>query len=286
MFKDLALVIFSREYRIPVLVTVVLHAILLFWLAADFTHVDESVKHKPKFIKANLVSIKDSSKKKAIKKPVAKKKLVKKKVQKPKPKPKKLKPIKKPTQVKKQQATPKVDEKAVALKKKKAQEKKQGEKDRLEKEKKLKAEQERLKKEQERKLREQALMEDALMEEAYEEELETERQEEAQRQATEDEQTALSYMAAIQAAVKSNWSRPPSARNGMQVTLQIELVPTGAVVAVNVIKGSGNAAFDRAAVDAVWKTERFVELVGLESRIFRQYYRRFKLLFNPEDLRL
>jgi colicin import membrane protein len=72
----------------------------------------------------------------------------------------------------------------------------------------------------------------------------------------------------------------------MQVTLQIDLVPTGAVVAVNVVSSSGNDAFDRSAVAAVYQTERFDELKQLESRVFERYYRRFSLLFNPGDLRL
>ena len=51
-------------------------------------------------------------------------------------------------------------------------------------------------------------------------------------------------------------------------------------------ESSGNDAFDRSAVAAVDKTETFPELRELEPHIFEKYYRRFKLVFNPEDLRL
>ena len=101
-----------------------------------------------------------------------------------------------------------------------------------------------------------------------------------------DEAAAMSYMGAIQQAVEANWSRPPSARNGMQVTLAIQLFPTGQVNNVNIATPSGNAAFDRSAVAAVQRAERFPELAELKPRVFEKYYRSFKLVFKPEDLRL
>lgn len=94
------------------------------------------------------------------------------------------------------------------------------------------------------------------------------------------------YEAAIQARIQSKWSRPPSARNGMQAVLQIRLVPSGEVVSVTVIKSSGNDAFDRSAANAVWLNERFSSLTGIEPRLFEEYFRELNLVFNPEDLLL
>jgi TonB family protein len=99
------------------------------------------------------------------------------------------------------------------------------------------------------------------------------------------EQMAASYAALIQQTVINYWSRPPSARNGMEVLLGLQLIPTGEVVSVNVIKGSGNAAFDRAAINAVEKAGSFPELQKLPPREFEKTFRRFRLLFRPEDLR-
>ena len=81
------------------------------------------------------------------------------------------------------------------------------------------------------------------------------------------------------------WSRPPSARNGMEALLQIQLIPTGEVVSVSVLKSSGNAAFDRSAINAVQKAASFPELQSLPTREFEKTFRRFRLLFRPEDLR-
>jgi colicin import membrane protein len=100
--------------------------------------------------------------------------------------------------------------------------------------------------------------------------------------ASEAEVVAQSYRYGIYQRVVANWSRPPSARNGMQAKLQVELVPTGDVVAVILLEGSGNGAFDRSAEGAVRKSRRFD--VPVESEIFERYFRRFTLLFKPEDL--
>lgn len=95
-------------------------------------------------------------------------------------------------------------------------------------------------------------------------------------------EVAQSYRYGVYQRVVSNWSRPPSARNGMQATLQVDLVPTGDVVAVTLIESSGNAAFDQSAEAAVRKARRFE--VPKESVVFERYFRRFTLLFRPEDL--
>ena len=91
--------------------------------------------------------------------------------------------------------------------------------------------------------------------------------------------------ATIRAAVINRWTRPPSARNGMVSVLSIQLVPTGEVVGVSVLQSSGNSAFDRSAMNAVERAGRFPEVGQLEDRIFEANFRRFQLIFKPEDLR-
>ena len=91
--------------------------------------------------------------------------------------------------------------------------------------------------------------------------------------------------AIIQRAVINRWTRPPSARNGMRAALEIALVPTGDVVGVTVLESSGNVAFDRSAINAVEKAARFPEVQQLDRAIFERDFRRFQLIFRPEDLR-
>ena len=101
------------------------------------------------------------------------------------------------------------------------------------------------------------------------------------RDAEADAET-MSYAARIREAIKRAWSRPPSARLGMQAQLRVDLVPSGDLLAVTVLESSGNPAFDRSAEVAVRKVGRFD--VPKESRLFEKNFRRFTLLFKPEDL--
>ena len=107
-------------------------------------------------------------------------------------------------------------------------------------------------------------------------------QEAAELQEGEQAELAQTFFQGIRAKVISNWSRPASARNGMQATLRVELVPTGEVVSVALLQSSGDSAFDRSAEAAVRKARRFD--VPDEPAVFERRFRRFNLLFNPEDL--
>ena len=52
------------------------------------------------------------------------------------------------------------------------------------------------------------------------------------------EQMAASYAALIRDTVTSYWSRPPSARNGMQAVLELQLIPTGEIVSAEDLGGA------------------------------------------------
>jgi colicin import membrane protein len=97
-----------------------------------------------------------------------------------------------------------------------------------------------------------------------------------------EELAAQTFAQGIYQVIVLNWSRPPSARNGMETRLMVELVPTGDVVGVTVVASSGNEAFDRSAEQAVRKAGKFS--VPKDSSLFEKYFRRFPVLFKPEDL--
>ncbi len=109
-------------------------------------------------------------------------------------------------------------------------------------------------------------------------------EEQSYRRAVTDDEKAMAFVGQIQRDIVGNWSRPPSARNGMQAVLRVYLVPTGEVVNVVVEESSGNDAFDRSALLAVQKAERFQ--VPPDSRQFERNFREFTVLFRPDDLRL
>jgi TonB family protein len=70
----------------------------------------------------------------------------------------------------------------------------------------------------------------------------------------------------------------------MEALLKVFLVPTGEVVDVTLLTSSGNDSFDRSALLAVRKAERFQ--VPDAPKQFERNFREFEVLFRPEDLRL
>ena len=153
---------------------------------------------------------------------------------------------------------------------------------------KAKAEREKTLAEEERKKRE--------AEKRREEQAQRERESRQQRE-REDAQDAAAAEAAssefeliqsatglIQQLVTENWSRPPSARNGMRAIIQIKMLPTGELVDVIITQSSGDPAFDRSAENAVYRAAPFAELTALPIRVFNQNFRTLSLIFQPEDL--
>jgi colicin import membrane protein len=146
------------------------------------------------------------------------------------------------------------------------------------------AQQQRREREQEQQL------EDAVADQQRQQEA----RERSERQARESERAAnaartefeliQSAMGFIQQVVQENWSRPPSARNGMRTILQISMLPTGEVIDVTITQSSNDPAFDRAAETAAFRAAPFAELQSLPIRIFNDNFRSFSLTFQPEDL--
>jgi colicin import membrane protein len=274
---------FLRQYSLPIAFTVILHVLVLLGLSIGFapkTKVPEIPT--PKFISANVVQLKQQAPPTppAAKPPAQQKqeqqkqeKLKQEKLQQEKAKQERLKQEKiKQDQAAKQKAEQEKQRQQILAKER-------AEKERLQQE---KTKQEQQRKEQER------LKQEALAQKAREEALlnQIAEQETFQQQQQYNEQAVQSYAAIIEHAVISNWSRPASARNGMEVLLEIQLIPNGTVVQVNLLKSSGNDAFDRSAIAAVKKAERFPDLAKLDLPTFEKYFRRFNMRFKPEDLRL
>lgn len=228
----------ARDYAVPLVLALVVHAAALFALAGGMSP-EQALREtiKPSMIQARLLNL-PSPPPQARPKPVAAQVAPPKPVQEPvrRPKPD-------------LQAKPKPDAKA-------------------------EAERARAQAERERAERLQALnersMAAALSEEA------------AGLADTAIEDAAMDYIYAIHRAVVEQWSRPQSARNDMQARLLVELVPSGDLLAVTLTESSGHAPFDRSAEAAVRKVGRFE--VPTDRALFEARFRKFTLLFKPEDL--
>ncbi|MDA9579129.1 cell envelope integrity protein TolA [Gammaproteobacteria bacterium] len=156
---------------------------------------------------------------------------------------------------------------------------------------KAKAEREKTLVEEERKKREAESQREA--EKRREEQAQRERESRQQREredaaaaeaASSEFELIQSATGLIQQLVTENWSRPPSARNGMRAIIQIKMLPTGELVDVIITQSSGDPAFDRSAENAVYRAAPFAELTALPIRVFNQNFRTLSLIFQPEDL--
>ncbi len=86
--------------------------------------------------------------------------------------------------------------------------------------------------------------------------------------------------------VSEQWVRPPSARNGMAVTVLIEMLPDGTITNASVTRSSGDPAFDASAVAGVRNVGRIREMQQLDRKTFDSMYRKRSAIFKPEDLSL
>lgn len=246
-------------YRGAIAISVGLHLLLVIMVVFGWeTSAEKTKQQTPRYIEAKLVQLKAAT-------PV-------KKAPQAKAKPKTVDVAKKRREqerLRKKKAEQKRKIDLAKAKKKKAEQAKR-DKQQAEKERKAREETQRLQAaEQRHKELDQAL--------AAEEEL---------LEAETLAEMAQSYSALIAQRIRESWSRPPSARNGMECVLLLHLVPSGEVVDVTVVDGSGNGAFDRSAEQAVRRVGHFDELQGMPRNVFEQNFRRFKMRFKPQDLRL
>jgi colicin import membrane protein len=86
--------------------------------------------------------------------------------------------------------------------------------------------------------------------------------------------------------VSQQWRRPPSARQGMSVTVMIQMLPDGTITNASVTRSSGDVAFDNSAVAAVRNVGRIPEMQQLDRATFDRMYRKRAMIFKPEDLSL
>jgi colicin import membrane protein len=190
-----------------------------------------------------------------------------------------------------QAAKEKADAEAKARARQKAEEERRKEEAaRKAEEEKRRAEEKRLEAERKRKERERQLKEsqlEALADQAVQQqEAEEQRRKEAAaakaRQAqmlTESEK----YRALIRDKLMSVWYPPASATSKMSTMLEITLLPTGELASAKIRSGSGNTAFDNSALSAARSLGRYP--VPNDQQVFEQYFRRFPIEFNPENVR-
>ena len=269
---------FLKQYGGSLFKALVLHSLLVGALFYSWPNVDKPVVKPTSFMKASLVqyrqpppvvqkkdipiAVKNTAKEKAAQQ-AARKRAVKKAKEKLAHKQRKAQKLKA-----KKELEARKKEQAIRAKEKKAQQKIKAEAARHKKLKEAQAHEEKVRAEKEQRDARRLSQLTALRA--------------AEQQQIEDQKIINKYILAIQQQVQRVWSRPPSARAGMEVSLRIDLIPGGEVTNVTVIESSGNVAFDRSAAQAVYRLGTLP--VPPEPGIFNRQFRNLMLIFRPEDL--
>ena len=245
----------SLSYGIGILFSLTVHGLVLWALVIGWQPMTQQIVIQPQYIEAKLVQL--APKKKAVNKP---KKPANNAAQKKREKQKRLENEKRKEQARKERRRKAEDDRK--------------EQERLTAEKRALAEKERL---------EEAERQRQLIETEFADAIAAE---ESLINAQEDEIAANSYRQLIQRRLSENWNRPPSARREMETTIRLQLVPTGRIVGVTVLKSSGDTAFDRSVEQAAFKVDQFIELQSMSPVLFEKKFRQVDVAFSPQDLRL
>jgi colicin import membrane protein len=178
------------------------------------------------------------------------------------------------------------EKKRLAELEKKRKEELAAEKKRQEAELKRKEEEARLAKlEQQRKEKEKqdALQAEIARQEAeLQKQLEAERlarQAEARRQAQQSE--IAKYIGLIKQEITRHWNIPPTAAQDLVCEVKVRLIPSGDVIDVQIVKSSGDPAFDNSVEKAVYRAAPLT-VPPVESGLFEKF-REVNFTFNPRD---
>jgi colicin import membrane protein len=86
------------------------------------------------------------------------------------------------------------------------------------------------------------------------------------------------YVLYIQEKVERSWIRPPSSGRELSCTVEVRLIPSGEVIDAQIVRSSGDAAFDRSVEAAVFKASPLP--VPPDPEVMEQF-RSLRFEFNP-----
>jgi len=98
-------------------------------------------------------------------------------------------------------------------------------------------------------------------------------------------QTVADVGAYIRTLTEDNWRLPSTARNGMTATVRIHFFPSGEVDLAEIIKSSGDMAYDRSVLQAIERVGQYELIASVDPITFERNLRRVLIEFRPEGLR-
>lgn len=294
---------FDRSYLLPTLFAALVHALVLVVISGVWIGQEVDRKAQPRHIEARMVDLSALAEKKAAEEKlmkdkaaaeVAKKKAAEraKQAKAEEAKRKKAADAKRKADAKKAAEKKKADEakrlKAAEAKKKADADAKKAKLKAAEEAKKKAEAKKRQAEEAKRKAAEEAKRK-ADAERKAQEQAEAKRREELARQraaaAEKAAQTVADVGAYIRTLTEDNWRLPSTARNGMTATVRIHFFPSGEVDLAEIIKSSGDMAYDRSVLQAIERVGQYDLIASVDPITFERNLRRVLIEFRPEGLR-
>lgn len=100
-----------------------------------------------------------------------------------------------------------------------------------------------------------------------------------QKQAAFEQSEVAKYKGLIKSQIIRNWMLPVSFQKGMKCKVLVRLIPSGDVVSVRILQGSGNIAFDQSVEQAVRKASPLP--VPKSSTGLFDHFREVEFVFDP-----
>ncbi len=267
---------------------VLAHVIFIAVLLVSFTFSDDEADGKKgpqlEVIKAEAVDEKQINAELKRRRDIEKRQQQKIKDQARRKKEAQLREKKRKAEKKKQQAAEKKrlaaekKRKLVEKKRKAELKKKQAREKRLAEEKKRKEIERKRIEEEERKHQQELARQDAEMQQK----LEADRQRRAVAQRQTNQREISKYQGLIKNAVTRHWTLPSTDVSGLSCEVKVRIIPNGEVIDVQIIKSSGNLAFDRSVEKAVYRAAP-LPVPTIDSGLFDEF-REVIFAFEPRDL--
>ena len=201
---------------------------------------------------------------------------------------------KRQAEAKKRKEQEAAEKKRLAELEKKRKEQAAAEKKRLEAERKRKEEAERKRKQEEIRLakleqeRKEKARQEALQAEIARQEAELQKQQEAERLAREaaarrqaQQSEIAKYVSLIKQEITRHWNIPATAAQDLVCEVKVRLIPSGDVIDVQIVKSSGDPAFDNSVEKAVYRAAP-LSVPPVESGLFEEF-REVVFQFEPRD---
>ena len=81
--------------------------------------------------------------------------------------------------------------------------------------------------------------------------------------------------------IQSAWIKPQNIQDGLVCNLRMVINKNGRIVAVDLIKSSGNIRFDNSAIKAISRVETFSFFIEIPFNLYQKNFKNIVITFNP-----